>query len=58
MWDSNPQPHTITRAGTTNFRIAQVSTTGGLTLKAAPLSGGHAATNGGGSPSPVPGCIG
>ncbi|WP_370421334.1 hypothetical protein AB8O64_24175 [Streptomyces sp. QH1-20] len=40
--------NTITRAGATNFRIAQVSTTGGLTLKEVTLSGGHAATNGGG----------
>ncbi|MEU4730745.1 hypothetical protein [Streptomyces sp. NPDC023588] len=40
--------NTITRSGASNFRIAQVSTTGDLTLKAVTLSGGHAATNGGG----------
>ncbi|MET9413253.1 hypothetical protein ABZY03_03475 [Streptomyces klenkii] len=40
--------NTITRSGATNFRIAQVSNTGGLTLKAVTLTGGHTATNGGG----------
>lgn len=39
--------NTITRAGTASaFRIAQVSSTGGITLKAVTLSGGHAATTG------------
>ncbi|WP_232542604.1 hypothetical protein [Streptomyces sp. QHH-9511] len=40
--------NTITRSSASVFRIAQVSTTGDLTLKAVTLSGGHAATNGGG----------
>lgn len=45
--------NTLTRAGTASaFRIAQVSSTGGITLKAVTLSGGHAAAaghnNGGG----------
>jgi hypothetical protein len=39
--------NTITRAATASaFRIAQVSPTGGLTLKAVTLSGGHAAAPG------------
>lgn len=39
--------NTITRAATASaFRIAQVSLTGGITLKAVTLSGGHAATLG------------
>jgi predicted outer membrane repeat protein len=39
--------NTITRSGTASaFRIAQVSSTGGLTLKAVTFSGGHAATTG------------
>ncbi len=39
--------NTITRAGTAPaFRIAQVGPTGGLTLKAVTLSGGHAAATG------------
>jgi predicted outer membrane repeat protein len=39
--------NTITRATTASaFRVAQVNGTGGLTLKAVTLSGGHAATTG------------
>ena len=39
--------NTITRSPMASaFRIAQVSSTGGLTLKAVTLSGGHAATSG------------
>ncbi|TCO61875.1 hypothetical protein [Actinocrispum wychmicini] len=39
--------NTITRAGTASaFRIAQVGPTGGITLKAVTVSGGHAAATG------------
>lgn len=43
----NGNANTITRAITASaFRIAQVSPTGGITLKAVTLSGGHATTTG------------